>query len=66
MTTTVPHFEVKTKILTDYKYDAVNEQTELLWRCDICGELIHRKEGRPGHCPSCHAPQRELALVEED
>ncbi len=66
MTTTIPKFESRIKILTDYKYDAVNEQTELLWRCDLCGELVHRKEGLPGHCPSCHAPQNEMALVEED
>jgi rubrerythrin len=50
----------------DYRYDAVSELTELLWRCSQCGELIHRKEGLPEKCPSCGAPQREFALVEED
>ena len=50
----------------EYRYDAVSESTELLWRCSRCGELIHRKEGLPEKCPSCGAPQREFALVEED
>lgn len=63
---TVPKFESKIKILNDYKYDAVTEQTELMWKCDLCGEMIHRKEGIPEHCPSCGAPQREFVLVEED
>ncbi len=49
-----------------YKYDAVSESTELLWRCSKCGELIHRKEGLPEKCPSCGASRREFALVEED
>ncbi len=66
MTITTPHFDAKIKILTDFKYDAVNEQTELMWRCDLCGELVHRKDGLPLHCPSCHANQNEMALVEED
>lgn len=50
----------------EFRYDAVSESTELLWRCSKCGELIHRKEGLPEKCPSCGAPQREFALVEED
>ena len=54
------------QLLKDYQYDAVSESTELLWRCSRCGELIHRKEGLPEKCPSCGAPQREFALVEED
>lgn len=52
--------------LANYQYDAVAEQTELLWRCSKCGELIHRKEGLPEACPSCGASRREFALVEED
>lgn len=50
----------------EFQYDAVSESTELLWRCSRCGELIHRKEGLPEKCPSCGAPQRDFALVEED
>ena len=56
----------KTKILENYQYDAVLESTELMWRCSKCGHLVHRKEGLPEKCPSCGAPQREFALVEED
>lgn len=59
-------FVAKVKILENYRYDAVTESTELMWRCGKCGELIHRKEGLPGQCPSCGAPQREFTLVEED
>jgi rubrerythrin len=59
-------FEPKIKILNHFKYDAIAEQTELLWRCSTCGELIHRKSWLPLKCPSCAAPQREFALVEED
>jgi rubrerythrin len=59
-------FVPKMKILNNYNYDAVTESTELMWRCGKCGELIHRKEGLPEKCPSCGAPQREFALVEED
>lgn len=56
----------KMNILNNYQYDAVSESTELMWRCSKCGQLIHRKEGLPEKCPSCGAPQREFALVEED
>ena len=63
---TVPGFTPKIKILDQYHYDAVTEETELLWRCSKCGELMHRKEGLPEHCPSCGAPRKEFALVEED
>lgn len=56
----------KVNILKNYQYDAVLESTELMWRCSNCGQLIHRKEGLPEKCPSCGAPQREFALVEED
>ncbi len=63
---TKTRFIPKLKILDHYQYDAVLESTELMWRCGKCGELIHRKEGLPGQCPSCGAPQREFALVEED
>jgi rubrerythrin len=59
-------FIPKLKILNDYRYDAVTEQTELLWRCWGCGRLSHRKDGLPAACPSCGASQREMALVEED
>jgi rubrerythrin len=59
-------FTPKIKMLNNYLYDAVTEQTELMWRCSKCGELIHRKEGLPEKCPSCSAPQREFSLVEED
>ena len=66
MTTVANKFETKLKILDQYKYDAVTDQTELLWHCLKCGELIHRKTGLPEHCPSCGASQREFALIEED
>ena len=59
-------FITKLKILDQYKYDAVTEQTELMWHCLACGELIHRKQGLPERCPSCGAPQRDFALIEED
>jgi rubrerythrin len=59
-------FIPKIKILNNYHYDAVAEFTELMWRCSKCGQLIHRKDGLPEKCPSCSAPQREFALVEED
>lgn len=63
---TTTGFTPKIKILDQYRYDAVLDQTELMWRCAKCGELMHRKDGLPEHCPSCGAPQREFALVEED
>lgn len=56
----------KSDILKNFQYDAVLESTELMWRCSKCGQLIHRKEDLPEKCPSCGAPQREFALVEED
>lgn len=62
----VPGFIPKIKILDQYHYDAVLEETELMWRCSKCGELVHRKDGLPEHCPSCGASQNEFALVEED
>ena len=64
--TTESKADSKAAILKNYQYDAVSELTELLWRCSVCGQLIHRKEGLPEKCPSCGAPQREFALVEED
>jgi rubrerythrin len=63
---TLQKFNPKIKILSDYQYDAVSEHTELMWRCSHCGELIHRKEGVPEHCPSCFGPLRDFSLVEED
>jgi rubrerythrin len=59
-------FIPRIKILDDYRYDAVTEQTELMWRCSNCGELMHRRYGLSDRCPSCGAPHREFALVEED
>jgi rubrerythrin len=64
--TTTQGFIPKIKILNNYKYDAVLDQTELMWRCFHCGELMHRKDGLPEHCPACGSPQRDFALVEED
>jgi len=49
-----------------YHYDAITDDTELMWRCGKCGQLIHRKEDLPEKCPSCGAPRREFALIEED
>lgn len=65
MSTKVPSIP-RIKLLNHYNYDAVLESTELMWRCGKCGQLLHRKEGLPEKCPSCGAPQREFALVEED
>jgi rubrerythrin len=59
-------FMPKIKMLNNYKYDALSDQTELMWRCSKCGQLRHRKDGLPDQCPSCRAPHREFALVEED
>jgi rubrerythrin len=59
-------FESKIKILHQYTYDADSDLRELLWRCGQCGLLSHRKCGVPDYCPSCAAPHREFALVEED
>ena len=64
--TTGVKFIPKIKILDQYHYDAMVDQTELLWRCSKCGELMPRKNGLPDRCPSCGAPHREFALVEED
>ena len=64
--TTALKFPTKTRLLNHFEYDALTDQTELLWRCSHCGELIHRKDWLPGRCPSCDAPQREFNLVEED
>lgn len=30
-----------------------------LWICPVCQEIV-RADGRPGHCPVCHADGREL------
>jgi rubrerythrin len=59
-------FAPKIKIPHDFKYDAVSDLRELMWRCSKCGQLIHRKEGIPEKCPACSASRREFALVEED
>lgn len=37
----------------------------LVWRCLVCGYLIHGKEP-PEFCPDCHASKEQFEWVEED
>lgn len=62
----IPTLDNSPKVIDPYRYDAITDLTELMWRCGKCGELIHRKQGIPEKCPSCGAPRREFALVDED
>ena len=50
----------------DYHYDANLDQTELLWKCLRCGELIPRSFKLPDFCPSCGARKTEFVLNDED
>ncbi|HEY5038667.1 MAG TPA: hypothetical protein VIJ93_06300 [bacterium] len=50
----------------DYRYDALTDQVELLWKCLRCGELMPRRKVIPEICPSCGAPKTEFVLVDED
>lgn len=38
----------------------------LMWRCSECGEMGDLKGGMPESCPSCGAPEEDIAAVEED
>jgi hypothetical protein len=49
-----------------YGYDAVTDQTEILWKCLICGELKPRNRWILRDCPACLAPKSEFVLVDED
>jgi len=51
---------------SDYRYDAINNQTEILWKCLRCGELMPRDLAVPDVCPSCGAPKTEFVLLGED
>ena len=42
------------------------EAMELLWRCERCGRIGHRKDGVPKVCPDCGAPRGEIVFVTED
>jgi rubrerythrin len=50
----------------DYRYDAINGETEILWKCLRCGELMPRGLVVPDFCPSCGAPKTEFVLLGED
>ena len=50
----------------DYRYDANQDQTEILWKCLRCGELMPRGSQPPDFCPSCGAPKTEFVLLDED
>lgn len=39
---------------------------ELVWRCTICGEMGHIRDGVPDGCPNCSAAREELMYWTED
>ena len=57
---------VKSGLSPGYRYDANQDQTEILWKCLRCGELMPRGSNPPETCPSCGAPKTEFVLVDED
>jgi len=50
----------------NYSYNANIDQTEILWKCLVCGQLEPRNEWVLGQCPSCGAPKSQFVLVDED
>lgn len=56
----------KPSLPSEFHYDAVNGETEILWKCLRCGELRPRGPAVPDFCPSCGAPKTEFVLVGED
>jgi len=50
----------------NYRYDALTDQVELLYKCLRCGELMPRSKGILEVCPNCGAPKEEFVLVDED
>ena len=50
----------------NYRYDASDDLTEILWKCLGCGELKQRDRWALGPCPSCGAPKFQFVLVDED
>jgi len=55
-----------TASIAAYRYDATSGNTELLWKCLRCGELMPRKGKVLEFCPACLAPMTEFVLVDED
>jgi len=51
---------------SDYRYDANQDQVEIIWKCLRCGELMPRASTVPDVCPSCGAPKTEFVLLDED
>jgi rubrerythrin len=56
----------KSGLTPDYRYDANQDQVEILWKCLRCGELMPRGSSPPETCPSCGAPKTEFVLLDED
>ncbi len=50
----------------NYRYDALTDEVEILWKCTRCGELMPRAKGILEVCPNCGAPKEEFVLVDED
>ncbi len=49
-----------------YVYDAQKDETELLWKCLVCGELKPRNGWVLNICPACGALKSQFVLVAED
>ncbi len=49
-----------------YRYDAQRDETELLWKCLVCGELKPRNGWVLAVCPACGALKSQFVLVVED
>ena len=49
-----------------YFYDARADNTEILWKCLVCGELKARNKWVLSPCPACGAPKSQFVLVDED
>ncbi len=63
---TIKPLPAKSGLPPEYRYDANNGQTEILWKCLRCGELMPRGLVVPDICPSCGAPKTEFVLLGED
>jgi rubrerythrin len=53
-------------VAVQYTYDAPADETEILWKCLICGELKPRNEWVLSSCPACGASKSQFVLVDED
>ncbi|HEY5039803.1 MAG TPA: hypothetical protein VIJ93_12095 [bacterium] len=56
----------KSGLSSDYRYDANQDQVEILWKYLRFGELMPRGSQPPDKCPSCGAPKTEFVLLDED